>query len=492
MSIIARNMISLLASQVAAWAISAVMLYAAPNYLGAVNLGNYEFVLVYTAFFLLVGLLGTNSYVVKSTARDHGLVGPLVLNGLTLKLAMSGVLSALAFGLGVVLDFDRESFLLLGAACLVMTLRMINDVLVAGLNGMERMARPAMWGVIAQYVGAGLGLIMIVLDQGLVAYAYALVPALAIPIVANVISLRPHLRGSESKIDLQMWKTIAIGGLPFLAWAAILFVYGSIDVVMLRPLAGRATVGWYTLALKWIGLPVLIAGTVLTALFPALSAMSSPTANRFSRVANKALMLVTFVGLPVAAGIALVAEDMFNILYKDKFDNSVILVQIIAFHIPVVAIDMILGMILFASDRQRMWVLVGCTAAVLNPILNVFAIPFTRDHFDNGAIGAAITTIATEMVMMFGGFHLRPPGVLDRWTAGYMLRCVGATVPMVVVVLVLGDLPLPIKIVVGVVVFVASSVLFRTASRSNLGELSDQVFESIRSRGRTNPRPTPE
>ena len=63
-----------------------------------------------------------------------------------------------------------------------------------------------------------------------------------------------------------------IGGLPFLAWAAILFVYGSVDVVMLRPLTGSATVGWYTLALKWYALPVLIAGIVVIALLPALSA----------------------------------------------------------------------------------------------------------------------------------------------------------------------------------------------------------------------------
>jgi hypothetical protein len=45
-----------------------------------------------------------------------------------------------------------------------------------------------------------------------------------------------------------------------------------------------------------------------------------------------------------------------------------------------------------------------------------------------------------------------------------------------------------VKIIVGVVVFAASSVLLRTASRSNLGELKDQVFDSIRARGRTNPR----
>ena len=162
-----------------------------------------------------------------------------------------------------------------------------------------------------------------------------------------------------------------------------------------------------------------------------------------------------------------------------------ILVQIIAFHIPVVAINMILGMILFvASDQQRKWVLVGCTAAVLNPILNLFAIPFTRDHFDNGAIGAAITTVATEMVMMFGGFYLRPTGVLDRWTVGMCCTVrVGATVPMVVVVLALGDLPLPVKIVVGVVVYAASTRTVPPASRSNLGELTDQVFESIKARG---------
>ena len=71
-----------------------------PNYLGDVNLGHYEFILTYTAFFMLVGLLGTNSYVVKATARDHGRVGPLVLNGVTLKLAMSAALSTAAFGLG--------------------------------------------------------------------------------------------------------------------------------------------------------------------------------------------------------------------------------------------------------------------------------------------------------------------------------------------------------------------------------------------------------
>ena len=89
-----------------------------------------------------------------------------------LKVATSAALGGAAFGLGVALGFEREEFLLLEAACLVMVRGYIfDDDDLTGLNGMEPDGqRPAMWGVVAQYVGAGLGLIMIGLDQGLVAY----------------------------------------------------------------------------------------------------------------------------------------------------------------------------------------------------------------------------------------------------------------------------------------------------------------------------------
>ena len=78
--------------------------YSAPSTSAA-----YEFVLTYTAFFTLVGLLGTNWYVIKSDHHDHGLVGPLVLNGLMLKLAMSAALSLAAFGSGWRLGSNARS-----------------------------------------------------------------------------------------------------------------------------------------------------------------------------------------------------------------------------------------------------------------------------------------------------------------------------------------------------------------------------------------------
>ena len=61
-------MISLLASQVAAWVISAVMLYAAPNYLGAIDLGHLRVRADRTRRSpSSLGLLGTNWYIVKTT-----------------------------------------------------------------------------------------------------------------------------------------------------------------------------------------------------------------------------------------------------------------------------------------------------------------------------------------------------------------------------------------------------------------------------------------
>jgi len=57
-----------------------------------------------------------------------------------------------------------------------------------------------------------------------------------------------------------------------------------------------------------------------------------------------------------------------------------------------------------ASDRQRQWIVVGIIAAVFNPLLNLIAIPLTAHAYGNGATGAAMITVATEFLMLSGGY----------------------------------------------------------------------------------------
>ena len=203
-------------------------------------------------------------------------------------------------------------------------------------------------------------------------------------------------------------------------------------------------------------MPASFSSIVVQATMPSLSAngVDESSSHEFARFANRSLCVVAFVGLPVAVGVALVAADVFALLnYQAGFEHAIPLIQILSLHIPLVGIDMVLGSALIAVDRQRIWTVMACGAAALNILLNLVAIPVTVHLFDNGAIGAAIVTVATEVFMMVCALVLRPKGVMDRFTTSFTVRSALASLAMIPAVLLLAAAGLLPEIGIGVVVY---------------------------------------
>jgi O-antigen/teichoic acid export membrane protein len=153
------------------------------------------------------------------------------------------------------------------------------------------------------------------------------------------------------------------------------------------------------------------------------------------------------------------------------FSNSAALVVLLAPGVPLIGVDMILGSALAALDKQRQWTAVGVAAAVLNPLVNLAAIPYTQVHFGNGAIGAAGVTSLTELFMMVMGLRLLPHGVLDRSTVLGVLRILAVCLPMAAVAWLARNQPLPVSVFAGGSVYVVSLLVTRTISREDLGSV---------------------
>jgi O-antigen/teichoic acid export membrane protein len=215
-------------------------------------------------------------------------------------------------------------------------------------------------------------------------------------------------------------------------------------------------------------MPAFLAASVATAFFPALSAQNVHIPEVFARTANRALHLVVLVATPAAIGIAVLAGPFIQMLYGPEFEQAVPLMRILALHIPIVGMDIVLGTVVVAADRQRQWVIVGVIAALFNPLLNLAAIPLTEQAFGNGAIGAAVITVFTELILMIGALRLRPAGVLDPITSRTLVRIGAASLCMVPVLMVLHDLPLGVLVVVGVLTYGVASLALRTISLSEL------------------------
>jgi O-antigen/teichoic acid export membrane protein len=476
MSLIKRNLGWLLLSQGATWITSIVVLLVVPRRLGDEAFGKLTFAFVYVGFFELIALFGTGTYLTKLLARDTESVGRYVVNTMVLKALLTSGLIVVALGLAGALGYSAEMILLIAAFCVTLFFNALTNVLIGGLQALQRMGRPALWDVVRAYVGTVLALIAVAHNGSVILYALAFGLASVIPFVANFVGLSSELR-RHSGLDVSLWREVLAGGFPFFVLSALTVVYVTIDVPILRAFSSDETVGWYGLAYKWVSMPAFFAAVVCLAFFPALSVEGVKTAgSSFARLANRALYVVCLVSTPAAIGIAVIASDFLRLVYGDEFQQAAPIVQILAIHIPVIAIDTVLGTIVVAVDRQRQWVALSVAAAVCNPLLNLVAIPFAERTWQNGAIGAATVTVLTEVGIMIGALRLRPAGVLDRSTANLLLRVVAASLTIVPVVLALGPAPLLIKVVAGVAVYAIASLALGTISLREIRGVSAEFL----------------
>jgi O-antigen/teichoic acid export membrane protein len=482
MNVIKRNLSWLLVSQLATWVVSVATLLVAPRVLGDVAFGQVSFVVVYIAFFELFITFGTNTFLVKVIAREPGSVGSYLVNAIVMKVLTSMLLVPIALGLAVALGLPDDTLVMIAVCSIGLLINIVGLTIAAALTGLQLMAGLAKWNVVQCYVGAIASLAVLVNTGSLIAYLVVLNLSFVIPIPANLHRLWPYLRHDRG-LDERLWPAILKGGFPFFILATLLVVYGTIDIPLLEAMTGSEEVGWYALAYRWVSVPAFFAATVSSAFFPALSAEGVRPTSMFSTLANNALRLTVFVATPAAIGIALIADPFITLLYHGEFQQAIPLMRILALHIPIVGLDIVLGSVAMASDRQRQWVMVSVAAAIFNPVLNVVAIPQAQRMFDNGAIGAAVVTVLTELLLMVGAVALRPAGVLDKATVSGILRIGLASLTMVPVVIALGSTPLVVLVAAGVVTYAVASLALRTIS---IDELKRWTSGSLR-RGRPAP-----
>ena len=115
MNLIRRNLVWLLFAQTATWVVSISLLLVAPRVLGDRMFGDLSFVIVFVSFFELVANMGTNTFVIKTIARDPDSLGRYVASAIVMKLCLALVLAGLALAVGASLGLSHTMLFLIGA-----------------------------------------------------------------------------------------------------------------------------------------------------------------------------------------------------------------------------------------------------------------------------------------------------------------------------------------------------------------------------------------
>lgn len=172
-------------------------------------------------------------------------------------------------------------------------------------------------------------------------------------------------------------------------------IYVLADTTMLDILCGSSIVGYYTMSMRVIR---IIRGLVVAVSAVFLPQMSyyyyNGQAEKFQKLSNQGIHILTVLSVPAAFGVFLVAEEATVLFYGVNFLDSILTTKILTLSIITIAFSNFVGLQFFVTiGKNRFTTISTICGAVTNIALNFLLIRPYRH------VGAAIASVITEGVV---------------------------------------------------------------------------------------------
>jgi O-antigen/teichoic acid export membrane protein len=183
-----------------------------------------------------------------------------------------------------------------------------------------------------------------------------------------------------------LWKLIHYSKFSLLSGISSLVILRA-DVLMLGYFRSPQEVGVYGMAVFVNEAVNVVFDSVLRICLPKASALSGDMDDKRIRILFRQSVKNIYIGIiPIVAVIGVAAPTVINLIYKGKYDDSILLIYIFLASSLVKPVGYVAGVILSATgnirlDNRNCWI-----SAILNVVCNFFLIP------KYGVMGAALAS----------------------------------------------------------------------------------------------------
>lgn len=467
---IAKNASVMMASQMVTWILSLVITIILPRYLGAEAIGQLRLASSIWALVAIVAAFGMDSFLIKEIAQSPNETGRLLSTSLILRLAIFLVGSLVVAAYLQVVGYSARTILIVTIIGFSSLIGQIAFPIDASLRGLERMEFTSMAGVISAALLTAMRLLLLLLKQDVVAIAAVAIFAAVVNLAILYFSLR-RLQPLRFTFQWGFAKTVLSSSLPFFLVGVGIVVYHEIDVLVLSWLLTEQSIGWYGVVDTLFGSMLFVPNIIMSVLFPTLSRLVISDRAAFVGLARKVFEWMAVVSVPLGLGMMIIANQVIALLFGAEFVNSGPILAVRSIVLIMTYANMILGLTLIVSSKQKRWAMVILTVSLLTIPLDYLFIPLCERLFANGAIGGAVSYLVTDSIQLVAGLVLLPRGILNRSTAWLVTRVLAAGGLMVAVTWAWRNAFLMIPILIAMVVYLGAILLFRVLKQEDFAAL---------------------
>jgi O-antigen/teichoic acid export membrane protein len=437
--LVARNVFVTLVTQLLLWALTFAVTLFLPKYLKDTGLGTITLVGSYaTIFSVLIGL-GTSTVLIKEIARNGARTGELVLASLVARFVLGIAIIAIGWLGMYLLRYSPIMQLFAVIALIIMVVGQLNDVLSNALAGLEEFPKQNASLLVERVITACLTIGLVILRQPLWMF-------IAVGIIGAIISTcfsGYTLRKYFAAAPRPQWATISSlfrAGMPFLMVGIFAAIYQQSDALLLSKISGVAAIGWYSLARRLGGstmvIPVALTGTML----PTLSRLHVEDRSAFNVAVRRLLNLMVICVIPFSAVLMLAPGQILSLLhYPAAYRHSIPVLMLVGSTLILWYLSQAVGTALVASDRQAIFGRITGIAAVVSIPLCAICIFATQHIMSNGAVGAMLSDMLLELLMVIAYIRALPEGVFEWGVFSVFGRAIVAALPFVLSLYVMGN-----------------------------------------------------
>ncbi len=474
--VLARNVGVLAGSQAITWCAGLAWALFVPRALGANGTGVFTLSVAASGILTVLIGLGTRPLLVREISIDPRRASRLIPSAIFLRallaLPMLGVLAAFAR----VGNFDQEQLVALYLGWGVCVLFVLFEPIQAGLQALEKMQYLAYSDILTKTCVSLLSVVLVVIGLRAIGLLSLSVVVLTIVLLMHVRWMRKHFTTDWALRPGELWQ-LTKASIPYLGFALFFTFYLWIDSLMLSVMTPARVLGWYGLPTKLFGTLMFVPVILSTAWLPRLAAAHRRGNDALNEAARVPLQVVLALSLPVCVGVVLISDHLITFLYGPDFKQSIPVMALLALSVPPMYLNIMVNQILIARQQQMVWTKAMAVACVVNPLFNLILIPYFQSSYGNGAIGAAIGLLLTELVLAGIGIAV-VRDCFNRALLSRVARAAAATAGMGVAVLAARRFGLAPAILAGVVAYPILAIALRIVSRDEI----DQLIDMVRSR----------
>ncbi|MBI2483033.1 flippase [Candidatus Uhrbacteria bacterium] len=453
---------------------------------GVSGTGKYFFALTFTTLFAIIADWGIAPTITREFAKSREAGTSLLAAATAIKCIGAGIAATMATVIAAAAGYPISTQQMIFVAIAAMVFDSVHQGLYAALRGLQRVHYEAVGVVLGQIMLTVSGVIMIWVVGDVQVISWAPIRLAARREVHPVLLLVPYIltsltnilagivgwmreripapRLSCTKAQLLLLLRMAT---PFAITAGLARLYTYSDTFLLSLLQSEEVIGYYGTPFKIAFAFQFIPLALIGALYPAMSAVAVRDRAQVGVLFEQSVRVLLLIAIPIAAGIGVLAEEIVLFVYGPAFLPSVVPLIVLIAALPCIFANFPAGYLLNACDRQSWNTGLIAAATVLNVAANLLLIPsFGATGAAIAATGSSVVLFIMNLVVLRRAVHYRIATIVDA-----AIRIGAAATCMIAAILLLPIGTLPVRIVIGALVYSAGLFVTRGVRMTDLRTL---------------------